>query len=253
MIASDPEPAAGPASVNPEKPTSGKLTTNNLMMIGSAAVIGVYAAGYFKTKAAADRFVADADHRRPPPPEATANDQARTVERVTTPPMNGGATRLRAGAAAAVPPVPALARAGDKPNASGKTVAPKIGEATAATAATVVPADTAPTATSALLAGKPAEPEAPQPPKHVPWKDGTYYGWGTSRHGDIQAAVVIQGGHIVNAAISQCLTRYSCSWIAALPPQVVGRQSAEVDYVSGATQSVNAFYYAILEALNQAK
>ena len=84
-------------------------------------------------------------------------------------------------------------------------------------------------------------------------RDGTYYGWGTSRHGDIQAVVTIEAGRIVRAGIAQCLTRYSCSWIAALPPQVVQRQSAEVDYVSGATQSVNAFYYAILEALAQAK
>jgi len=65
--------------------------------------------------------------------------------------------------------------------------------------------------------------------------------------------VVIQGGRIANAMISQCLTRYSCSWIAALPPQVIGRQSPEVDYVSGATQSTNAFYYAVLVALNRAK
>jgi uncharacterized protein with FMN-binding domain len=38
-----------------------------------------------------------------------------------------------------------------------------------------------------------------------------------------------------------------------LPPQVIQRQTAEVDYVSGATQSSNAFYYAIVEALKQAK
>ena len=63
----------------------------------------------------------------------------------------------------------------------------------------------------------------------------------------------IKNGKIVNAWISQCLTRYSCSWISMLPPEVVQRQSAEVDYVSGATQSSNAFYYAIVEALKQAK
>jgi uncharacterized protein with FMN-binding domain len=34
---------------------------------------------------------------------------------------------------------------------------------------------------------------------------------------------------------------------------VVARQSAEVDYVSGATQSTNAFYYAVVEALSRAK
>lgn len=38
-----------------------------------------------------------------------------------------------------------------------------------------------------------------------------------------------------------------------LPPQVVSRQSAEVDFVSGATQSTNAFYYAVLDALAKAK
>jgi uncharacterized protein with FMN-binding domain len=33
----------------------------------------------------------------------------------------------------------------------------------------------------------------------------------------------------------------------------VARQSADVDYVSGATQSANAFYTAIIEALSKAK
>jgi uncharacterized protein with FMN-binding domain len=88
---------------------------------------------------------------------------------------------------------------------------------------------------------------------HVQLKDGTFAGWGTSRHGDVEAAVQIKDGRIVSAFIVQCLTQYSCSWISALPPQVVTRQSAEVDYVSGATQSSNAFYYAIVEALSKAK
>jgi uncharacterized protein with FMN-binding domain len=88
---------------------------------------------------------------------------------------------------------------------------------------------------------------------HVQLKDGTFSAWGTSRHGDIEAAVEIKNGRIVSAFIVQCLTQYSCSWISALPPQVVTRQSAEVDYVSGATQSSNAFYYAIVESLKKAK
>jgi uncharacterized protein with FMN-binding domain len=105
---------------------------------------------------------------------------------------------------------------------------------------------------------QPVSPSGPPPPApavaaHVPLKDGTYTGWGTSRHGDIQASVVVEGGRIMSATIAQCLTRYSCSWIAALPPQVVTRQSPEVDFVSGATQSTNAFYYAVVEALSKAK
>jgi uncharacterized protein with FMN-binding domain len=57
----------------------------------------------------------------------------------------------------------------------------------------------------------------------------------------------------VNAYISQCWTRYSCSWVAHLQGQVVARQSAEVDYVTRATQSANAFYYAVVQALSKAK
>jgi hypothetical protein len=55
------------------------------------------------------------------------------------------------------------------------------------------------------------------------------------------------------AAISQCLTRYSCSWIAHLQAQVAARQSPEVDNVSGATESANAFYYAVVDALKKAR
>ena len=64
---------------------------------------------------------------------------------------------------------------------------------------------------------------------------------------------MIEGGHIASATIAQCLTRYSCNVIGKLPPEVAQRQSPEVDYVSGATQSTNAFYYAVVDALGKAK
>jgi uncharacterized protein with FMN-binding domain len=85
------------------------------------------------------------------------------------------------------------------------------------------------------------------------YRDGSYTGWGSSRHGDIQATVVIADGRIASATITACLTRYSCSLIAHLQGQVVTRQSADVDYVSGATQSTDAFYYAVVDALSKAK
>jgi uncharacterized protein with FMN-binding domain len=84
-------------------------------------------------------------------------------------------------------------------------------------------------------------------------KDGTYFGRGSCRHGDIQASVTVQDGKIASTAITQCLTRYSCSWISDLPGQVVKRQSPEVDYVSGATQSTDAFYGAVVSALSKAR
>jgi uncharacterized protein with FMN-binding domain len=84
------------------------------------------------------------------------------------------------------------------------------------------------------------------------YKDGTFFGWGTSRHGDIQASVIIVDGKIVSTAIATCATRYPCSWIVNLPGQAVERQSPKVDYVSGATQSSNAFSDAVAEALAKA-
>jgi uncharacterized protein with FMN-binding domain len=134
-----------------------------------------------------------------------------------------------------------------------------------------------PSATVALEPAEPVrvEPIAPQPPTPEPkvpdpkgetagaqkveaastpvWKDGTYTGWGYSRHGDIEAEVVIGGGRILSATISQCRTRYSCSVIEKLPPQGALRQSPDVDYVSGATQGADAFYGAVVAALGKAK
>lgn len=108
-----------------------------------------------------------------------------------------------------------------------------------------------------------ASPEAPPPvtsdgetPTAAPaqlHKDGTYTGWGFSRHGNIEAKVVIEHGRIASATISQCRTRYSCGVIDTLPPQVARRQSPDVDYVSGATQSADAFYQAVVAALNKAR
>jgi uncharacterized protein with FMN-binding domain len=90
------------------------------------------------------------------------------------------------------------------------------------------------------------------PPGHS-WKNGSFSGWGFSRHGNIEATVVIEAGRVVRAFISQCLTRYSCGVIGTLPPQVVERQGPDVDFVSGATESADAFYEAIAAALAKAK
>ena len=64
---------------------------------------------------------------------------------------------------------------------------------------------------------------------------------------------MIEGGRIASAVISDCRTRYSCSVIDMLPPQVAKRQSPDVDNVSGATQSADAFFGAVVEALGKAK
>jgi len=217
---------------------SNKKVANSLLALSSAAVLAVYAAGYVRTRAAADRFTVQAEGRRPviPPPDFSSAPPP-VVAPISSPaPPKPEATRKK--------PRPAAARPTPKPAGDAQQTAPATTPVVTATApAPVVPAPPA----------SPEPPPAPVAPPKPVYKDGTYLGWGTSRHGDIQAQVVIEDGRIKAATIAQCLTRYSCNVIVNLPPQVAQRQSPETDYVSGATQSTNAFYYAVVEALSKAK
>jgi uncharacterized protein with FMN-binding domain len=126
--------------------------------------------------------------------------------------------------------------------------------------AAVVPPAPAPPSEASPAAGAPSTASAPAAagdtaPKagDGALKDGTYLGWGTSRHGDIQASVVIENGRIAKASIAQCLTRYSCDIIDHLQKQIVDRQTPDVDVVGGATVSCDAFYWAVVSALKKAK
>jgi uncharacterized protein with FMN-binding domain len=238
--------------------------TNRLLVLSSAAVLGVYSAGYLRTKAAAEKFsdgpplrraaVPVAIHGSPSP--APAPPALRPIE---TPgaekkPADQLPSEIRSktahspvGTDAAVE----TAKPAQKPRASESKApadetlpTPSLGTGPAPLIA-MSPAAVLPAA--GQLSQLSAVPPAPK------WKDGTYSGWGTCRHGDIEATVTVAAGRITSARVSQCYTRYSCSWIDPIVPQVVARQSPETDYVSGATQSTYAFYYAVIEALSKAK
>ena len=84
------------------------------------------------------------------------------------------------------------------------------------------------------------------------YRDGTYKAVGTSRHGDIEATVVVSNGKISSAKVSGCDTRYPCSDVDPLVDEVVSRQGAPVHYMSGATDSSKAYTQAIKTALAQA-
>jgi uncharacterized protein with FMN-binding domain len=288
-----------------------KARGNNLVALGSAAVLIVYTAGFAKTTPAADRMAAESAERRP----RSASRAGAGAVGGRTAAGESGESIVPATAAVAVVDAPAAASLPNTSSAVGTpagvatptapsnvaVVGTPAAGATASTPAGATPPVSAPVATvetapppvvsapasvavtPPLVAAPAAAPNAPPPVQATPtptptpapspappaaapapapaaktagkttYKDGVYLGRGTSRHGDIEAMVEIQGGRITNAVISQCLTRYSCSWIAVLVPQVVARQSAEVDYVSGATVSSDAFYYAVTQALAQAK
>jgi uncharacterized protein with FMN-binding domain len=186
-----------------------KKIARSLVAFGSAAIVSVYAAGYARTQSAEAQF----DFQALPTSVMPAVPAAEATA-TSTPVARFRPIFPPAGPGVASPRRPAR----------GAAVAPTIAPTAAPTAA---PAQAA--------TGK--------------YKDGSYVGLGRSRHGNIETTVVVQGGKIVSAKISQCLTRYPCSMIAALPGQVVAQQSATVDFVSGATDSSMAYQQAVANAL----
>lgn len=228
--------------------------------------MAVYGAGFLRTRAAAAKFSDAPAMRRPvavmPPPGGVA--LAAPVAQIAPLPAPAAQTTTAAPPASdrrapatttdrdlTPKPAPAAAATTSTPLASAPpaTAVPPAA-APAAAASSLTAAAPAPVADAATAPAADTTAAAATPRKY---KDGVYLGYGTSRHGDIQAQIVIANDRIISASISKCLTQYSCDWIAPLVPQVVQRQSAEVDYVSGATQSTNAFYYAVLEALSIAR
>jgi uncharacterized protein with FMN-binding domain len=263
---------------------SNKKVANSLVAASAAAVLAVYAAGYERTQAAAEKLDAQFTERRPLRSDTRVEGSSlqeavsRPAASVTVPSdgareernapsqiasLESAAPAEQAGNVPATPspvvnPAPEpTAQAEQKPEAAIPPPAAPIASSQVP-APTVVPAPVPVTpAPIVSILAPPSVPAPAVPPAAgapaVRWKDGTYTGWGTCRHGDIQAAVVIENGRIVSAKVAQCYTRYSCSVIDRIIPQVAQRQSAQVDWVSGATQSSDAFYYAVTEALSHAK
>jgi uncharacterized protein with FMN-binding domain len=247
---------------------SNKKVSNSLVALSSAAVLAVYSAGYQRTQAAAERFERLAASRRHAVPvPAAAGRVAATAMPVASPaPAPGvalegtGSAATDAGRAAPGPqpsspagpapasvvPVPAT------PGASADSTPPPAAQP-GVTPVPAVPA-TPPTPEAQPTANAAPDEIAPiTPPPPGRFKDGTYQGRGSCIHGDIQAQVVVKNGRIIEATISSCETRYSCDWLDPILPQVAARQSAFVDYVSGATDSTDAFSAAVTDALLKAQ
>ena len=115
------------------------------------------------------------------------------------------------------------------------------------------------TADTALAASTPVATATVAPgasgssaPSVTAYRDGTYSGTGTSRRGNVTVAVTVSGNRITNVAITNVTTQYPVSRISSLPAQVIATQSSQVNSVSGATYSAQAFRLAVQAALQQA-
>lgn len=223
-----------------EQKLTGRKISNGLVTLSSAAILAIYAAGYHRTTPAAEKFEELAARRRAATPVIIA-PVAPTVATTTITPPSG--------------PRPVVPRYVPFQNDTSDVRPSKANRKAKPAPATPVEPTTSysglPSATATSV--PPPEPSGTDAnASSAKYKDGTFMGWGTSRHGDIQASVVIKEGRIISTAITQCRTRYSCSVIVHLPGQVIERQSATVDLVSGATESSDAFSDAIAAALMSA-
>jgi hypothetical protein len=262
---------------------AGKRVSHGLVALSSAAVLTVHSAGYVRTRAAAARFEVPAASRRGGHRAATAAGLLASDATVSTSALiaSGTAPDIEAapepahGTPMRAEPAPPVEPLHTSEHAAAPSTQPLPSTATTtsvpapafASAHEATPSLAAPAPAPAAASDQPPAPASPifteappVDPSEQPFvfrgafkKDGTFLGWGYSRHGDIQASVQIENGRIVSAVIAQCLTRYSCDVIDKLPPQVAARQSADVDHVSGATESADAFYDAIVDALSKAK
>jgi uncharacterized protein with FMN-binding domain len=136
------------------------------------------------------------------------------------------------------------------PASPAATATSTTGAAPTAGASSTAAATSTPAATSTAVAT--STPTSTAASTTAAYRDGTYTGSGTSRRGNVSVSVTIQSGRIANVTISSVTTQYPVSRIAALPAQVVARQSGQVDNVSGATYSAQAFSLAVQAALSQA-
>jgi uncharacterized protein with FMN-binding domain len=85
------------------------------------------------------------------------------------------------------------------------------------------------------------------------YKNGTFEGSGSNRRGSIGVKVSITNDKITDVEISHFAMHYSKNDVVGLPQEVIQKQSAQVQNVSGATYSTQAFQNAIEDALTQAR
>jgi len=240
---------SGGSSKPAAKPKAHRRISVGLVAASSAAIVAIYGFGYIQTQNAADMIAAQAGSATPviaATPLASSSSSAIAAVIPTVPPtvvLNPTAvpttfalTSTPVSTPSAVSPTAVNSR-GTRPATAPRTSAPAAVPTKAAPPPTTVPPTAVPTPTAVSLK----------------YKDGTFVGQGYSRHGGVEAAVVIKGGKIISANVRSCSTRFPCSAVDQLPPLVVQTQGPPVDYVSGATDSSMAYREAVINALGQAQ
>ena len=265
-----------------------------LAALSYAAIVTVYAAGYERTREAAERFEGMTDGAKPYEIPLPDGQRVRAVRPFVAPPKMATPATAAPGSVPTISaaPAPAATKATPEEAAPRKAEsriapAPRAAESASAVIArepeSVIASAAAPEPASpvASLAPNPEPAVAPAPvvsapaPAPVPviapaptpapaiapppppaplvLKTGKFLGWGSCRHGDIEAEVQINRGLIIDVRITQCRTQYSCGPLDVLVDGILDHQGPGVNYVAGSTQSTVALYNAVINAIAKAK
>ena len=100
---------------------------------------------------------------------------------------------------------------------------------------------------------EPIDPPSPALAARAGYRDGTYLGRGAAATATSRRAWSSRTGGSSRRRSRSAAHAIYCSWIDKLPLEVVKQQGSILDYVSGATDSSDAFDEAIAEALAQAR
>lgn len=208
----------------------------NLLALGSAAIVSVYAVGLAHTAGSSASTSAASAAQSGAVTQTAPTTMARAIASAT-------ATAPPASTSNSVVP-PGRSREREQEHEGG---AFSSGGGPVNVAPSPTATATAPAASQSVPAqGVPAQSAGTK------YKDGTYTGSGTSRLGDVSVAVTIQGGQISDVRITGGTTHYPLSRISRLPGEVVSAQGTNIQLVSGATYSSQAFKQAVTQALTQA-
>jgi uncharacterized protein with FMN-binding domain len=136
--------------------------------------------------------------------------------------------------------------------AAAESVSATAGVETTPVSTVVASSSVTPTSAPTIVVGATATATKTALASSTGYADGTYTGTGSGRYGSVTVSLSTSGGKIASVQITKVSTTFPVSQIASLPAQVVQRQSATVNAVTGATASSLAFKQAVQQALVQA-
>ncbi len=248
------QPAARVAPSPKPKTGGSRKITRRLVALSSAAVLAVYAVGYLQTDPAAQQIAAqEVAPSAVTGVPATATPLSQMVRNAVAAATATTSTAAPTDTSASSTVAAATSTAAPTDTSASSAVAASAPVATPATVpATSTPRPAIPTPRAVATAVRPTASPTPTVVVTARYKDGSYVGQGYSRHGDIQATVIVKGGQIVSANVTACSTRYPCDVIDPMVGEVIQLQGPPVDGISRATDSSMAYYGAVQQALAKA-